>query len=369
MASTTVRPTHKTPRTLYVRTERGAAGPYSRKAVRKMIRSGVLTKSGAVSHDGVSWRRADTIKGLFPRRRSAPVPPKTAAFDQTRSAGQVKTAEPFRASKEARSLLTRLENRPLLTRLLRSSVMGPALLGILAAESMALAAAMGLTTSFSWQTLWVTAALGIVVLLVSVAALTSAGSRLAHWMVGLSDLERRFLALHVAPKQIAALGWSRLFQKWLYRGDHLLCNEPLSPPAYMHVFHAGASVDSAQDDVALWKRLAGSLPYALRPLCHPGHTLRQIQAVEALPRWSTSLELLTDGYVLGGVLDHNYARWAAGFLGRARERLGLERNRGVQFCLASVELNRDEQVLVACVWPRKETPHEGATEEGTVEAA
>ena len=87
----------------------------------------------------------------------------------------------------------------------------------------------------------------------------------------------------------------------------------------------------------------------------PGETLRQVQAVASLPSWASTLQEVTDGYALAGMLDHNYAEWAEGFLTRARKRLSLPEKAPVDLFLSCAEFSQENRTLVVCVYPRTST--------------
>ncbi|MFH0911775.1 MAG: hypothetical protein V1918_09765 [Planctomycetota bacterium] len=192
------------------------------------------------------------------------------------------------------------------------------------------------------------------------ALFAALANRLFGWALGLSEAERRFLALALPRPVFLRLGWSDWMRNWLYRGESLLSPSRQSPAAYIHVFLAGDPLQSLEEETALWETLRRTIPYTLRDLCLPGETLRQVQAVKTLPRWSIVLEELTDGYGLGEVLDENYGAWARGFLMRARRRLCLRPGESLDFVLAYLPLPEGKEALVASVWPR--TPAEAVSE-------
>jgi hypothetical protein len=335
---------------LYIRTRVGAVGPYTLDALRRMVRAGILPAEGAVSTDKVHWRRADTLGGLFPDQ-ARPAAPRAEQVRQPRE-----RTEGLQTGPRLRELIDRLCGH----RVARWLFSTPVLLAVLCLVPAAIFAggahALGLQEAFTWKRLWILLALGLPSVLAALAMLVVGGNALIRLVLGLSEAERRFLALHLPASAAEKLRWGRFLLNWLYRGDWLFRPVCESPPAYIHLFRDGEPLADIEEEVGLWRRLAAQLPYGMRPLCEPGHALRQVQQVQKLPSWTAALEDLTDGYALAGLLDQNYSQWAEGFIARARRRLGLRSTAPVDFLLAHLDDAAGRRLLAVCVYPRRHEP-------------
>ena len=263
-------------------------------------------------------------------------------------------SDPARAQGEhmLRTLVRRVSAAAWTVWLVRPAVLGPV------AGLVALGALAGLwilvvgTGGVQVQAVVLFLAAAVPVALGLAGALFAAANGLLRWSLGLSEDERAYLALHLPRSVFGRLRWGAFLRNWLYRGQWLLRPATESPPAYMHLFYTGPALADVAQETALWRTVHASLPYGVRDLCLPGATARRVQHVDHLPHWALVLDGPSDGYALSAVLDGRYGDWARRFLSRARRRLGLSGEAGVDFVLVCLDADRDRRVLAAMVWPR-----------------
>jgi hypothetical protein len=329
-------------RGLYIKTGTGVLGPYRADVLRDMIRKGILPKNGAVSVDGELWRRADSIKGLFTANsEKAPV-----VEEDKRSQ---KFEKDFSASEKVKAIVSRICRRRRVRFASNPITFAGAAAGCTLFILYVAYLGSGLQNNFSWQRLVVWLTMATPAIIAAIGLLESLGNILIAKAMGMDETERRFLALHLPRNIFAKLKLGEPAANWVYHKEWMLPSAVESPTAYIHVFHDGDAIGNINDEVGLWNELKKIFPYEMRELCIPGQALRQIQHVKSLPKWASTLEDITDGYALAGMLDNNYSDWARNFLERGRKRLGLNKNENMEFYLTCLPASNGRTVLAVCV--------------------
>ncbi len=328
---------------LYVRTGMGVLGPYDSDSLRAMVKNGVLPNDGAVSSDGITWRRADQVKGLF-SKRIEPANKKENYHNIRKN---------ISASTEMKRLLNHIcDNMAYKYFQPRNIYVATGVIAVISGIIAFFISGMnyGLTMKNAFLFLGITPPIFLLIF----CFLASLVNKLIGKTLDISEQEKEFLALHLPRHVFDKLGWGIFMNNWFYGSNWLIGSCDESPNCYIHLFKTGEPLLTIDEDVDLWQRLASSLPYSLRNLCIAGEGIRQIQITDSLPKWSKTLSEVTDGYVLGGILDENYTEWAKNFIVKAKKRLSLSVDNDVDFFLTYFDITEQDSVLAVCVFPREE---------------
>lgn len=113
-----------------------------------------------------------------------------------------------------------------------------------------------------------------------------AGNMLLRILTGLSDKERRCLALHL-PWRSTPAEWPRYLRKWMYTGDWLVEDFGSDLLPYVRAFITGPAPESLETELDLWAELmSGTRAGGGGHDFEVGHSVREMACVQRLPSWA-----------------------------------------------------------------------------------
>lgn len=143
------------------------------------------------------------------------------------------------------------------------------------------------------------------------------GNALIRRLSGLSNMERRSLALHL-PWNRTPAEWSNYYRRWIYCGDWLVDNFSGDLLPYVRAFVTGEVPQSIEEELALWN----GFMQRSRNSCEMevGHSVRELACVDALPNWTRDITPGMNLPELEKMLGKAGRDWALSLLKRAATR-------------------------------------------------
>jgi hypothetical protein len=288
---------------LYLRTEHGVEGPFSRMRLQRMAEEGIIGPDVRVSADRRTWWRASEVQGLLPSPGTPAAPKKPdyvpSAVDRP----------------ELADLMKRVDGRLVTARrvfpvVVAASVVGGLLgtyalaQGVLYRLGPAMPGWLALMTAFDPSAL------------LALAAGHLAGQWCLRAACGLSEGERKCLALYI-PHTRAPHHWPGAFRNWIYGGDWLSDSRTEELFTYTRAFLVGSAPESIEEELEIWTQLYSGVGGGLRGGVEAGHAVRELACLEKLPSWARHLEPGTTLPDLLQRLGRAGRSWAEGLLRRA----------------------------------------------------
>lgn len=302
---------------LYFKHNGTVKGPVSARILHKMFKNNEIEGNAQFSFDGESWynisklftaklkKFADKVSNVGTGKQPDKKPDKSSFKIKNKAKIQGLSKVMEKAKKAARRLQLTFSIVTAMSFSLGSIAIGAGIISVLRIYSPSMSPLLHI-------------AVGLVpTVLLAAAFAHQFGNFYVYRLSGITLKERHSLALHL-PWNRTPKEWPKCFRRWVYCGDWLIEDFSGDLLPYVRTFITGDAPTTIEEELDLWESFMAHTRKTLD--FEVGHSVREMAAVESLPKWVREVTPGMNLPELERTLGKAGHDWAVSLLKRAASR-------------------------------------------------